>query len=357
MTDRPAAPFDQLPPDAPRLDRLVTVESQREVDLLSGQLTERTFVKLYVAARESGLLAAISDRDWKTLCTLATYMDGAGSCYPSQAALAKTLGCSRQMANERVRSLAAFRFQGHPVLLMVSGKGKKTADGTWAGNGYRVLPISRMRIYATDERDASHENQPGEPGAVSRVLDTVGDGPATVSSETVTARLDTNKNHPLEQEPSNFERQKPTHNLPGDGEEPDPTPQQPDQSGSAALQGIGAVLARRPLRRATPDEDQMALRAAVAEVGGKLGDRAPASSLTRARRLQRDSGLTRHLFIDRLYRALARTQEQRKGMGYCFAVLEDLLGLRTAGGSGQADRRATSPNQPSNGRPAAREAA
>src|SRR4051794_6518210 len=57
-------------------EHLVTVEAQREFDLFSGEWAERVFVKLYVAARTSGLLASISDRDWKTLCTLATYMDG-----------------------------------------------------------------------------------------------------------------------------------------------------------------------------------------------------------------------------------------------------------------------------------------
>src|SRR5690242_2988892 len=97
-------------PTARGVEPLVAVEVQREHDLFSGQRAERVFVKLYVAARASGLLAAISDRDWKTLCTLATYMDGEGYCHPSQAELAKAMGCSRQMANERVKSLAAFRF-------------------------------------------------------------------------------------------------------------------------------------------------------------------------------------------------------------------------------------------------------
>src|SRR3954468_19511116 len=104
------------PPERQRgIERLVTIEAQREFDLFSGEWAERVFVKLYVAARTSGLLATISDRDWKTLCTLATYMDGEGFCFPSQAELARALGCSRQMANERVKSLAAFRFQEHPV--------------------------------------------------------------------------------------------------------------------------------------------------------------------------------------------------------------------------------------------------
>src|SRR3712207_4339143 len=125
------------------LERLVSVEAQQEYDLFQGKTVERLFVKLYQAARTSGLLAAISDRDWKTLCTLATYMDKDGYCFPSQAELAAAMGCSRQMANERVKSLAAFRFRGQQVLLVV--KGERTAKGEWATNGYQVLPISRLR--------------------------------------------------------------------------------------------------------------------------------------------------------------------------------------------------------------------
>ena len=60
------------------MENLVSVEAQREFDLFTGEWADRIFVKLYVAARTSGLLAEISDRDWKTLCTLATYMDADG---------------------------------------------------------------------------------------------------------------------------------------------------------------------------------------------------------------------------------------------------------------------------------------
>src|SRR5215212_1059714 len=81
---------------------LVTVEAQSEVDLLSGERSERIFLKLYVEARRSGLLAAISDRDWKTLCVVATYMNATGYCFPSQDEIARALGCSRQTANERI---------------------------------------------------------------------------------------------------------------------------------------------------------------------------------------------------------------------------------------------------------------
>ncbi len=109
------------------------------------------FVKLYVAARTSGLLAQVSDRDWKTLCTLATFMDRDGRCYPSQAELARALKINRATANERIQSLARFRFEGKPVLLV---ERKVAARGRFANNRYTILPATKPRIFDRDgEKD------------------------------------------------------------------------------------------------------------------------------------------------------------------------------------------------------------
>ncbi len=174
-------------------ERLVSIESQAEFDLLSGERVERLFLKMYVAARTSGLVAAISDRDWKTLCVMATYMDKDGYCFPSQVELAPALGCSRQMVSERVNSLARFRFHGQPVFLVV--KGEHTKAGTWARNGYRVLPIANLEIFGNKRKQAptqSAAQQKGENSTMSRKLDTVKNPEATVSSPTGTVQLDTN---------------------------------------------------------------------------------------------------------------------------------------------------------------------
>jgi biotin operon repressor len=160
-------------------EQLVSIESQAEFDLLSGKRFERLFLKMYVAARTSGLLAVISDRDWKTLCVMATYMDKDGYCFPSQEELAPALGCSRQMVSERVNSLARFRFHGQPVFLVV--KGKHTKGGTWARNGYRVLPIANLEIFGNKK-----EQSPAQPTAQQK------NEKNTVSSPTGTVQLDTN---------------------------------------------------------------------------------------------------------------------------------------------------------------------
>ncbi len=324
------------------VDPLVTVETQREADLLSGAWAERTFVKLYVAARESGLLAAISDRDWKTLCTLATYMDGEGYCHPSQAELARAMGCSRQMANERVRSLANFRFRGQQVLLVA--KEDRTVNGEWARNGYRVLPISRLRIYdageTPEQTDSGNDTMSGAPRTVSSRLDTVD---PTVSSRTVTVRLDTNKKHPLEQEgnPSKFEGShdgvERTGTTPGGGKDrarratPDPA------DSSAPFAG---------LRGTTEEREQLA--AYLGDFSRELGDEAPLSStITRVLNVFKAADVPPGRWGDHLYRARAAAQEhtaqirkeatsgasgfrRKNKMPYFLAVLEQLVGLRPA---------------------------
>jgi len=166
---------------------LVTVQHERETDLATGEIQTRMFVKMYFDAVGSGLLAALGDRHWRTLCALATFMDEDGYCYPSQATVAKALGVSRQMANERIRALSVFRFEGKPVLQIK--KGRRSA-GKWIGNVYQILPVSQLAF-------GKKPNEIG-PDAMSRNLDMVTMS-STMSSSPDTVLLDTNKNH-LKQE-------------------------------------------------------------------------------------------------------------------------------------------------------------
>jgi len=378
-------------PDCRNNDPLVTVETQREQDLFSGRLAERTFVKLYVAARESGLLAAISDRDWKTLCTLATYMDGDGYCYPSQAELARAMGCSRQMANERIKSLSAFRFHGQQVLVVV--KEGRTEKGEWARNGYRVLPISRLRIYDTAESrgqsDSTNDTADEARSTVSRFLDTVGGDEPTVSSPTVTVPLDIKKNQRKQDlDLSNFEgsydqmesetARGPRHSRgstsppPGNvrrrgrGESgPKPlgeilsqraavTPKIDEAADSEISGVVHAPKVRLPAprreRAAADPEERERLRAFLDDFARELGDEAPLSStITRTLNIFTAAGVAPEQWSDLLYQARGLTQEhtaqirktanadstqirRKNKMPYFLATLEQLVGLRPAVG-------------------------
>jgi hypothetical protein len=347
--------------DERSVSQLVTVESQREFDFFTGQRSERTFLKLYVEARSSGLLAAISDRDWKTLCTLATYMDANGYCYPSQTELARALGCSRQMANARVKSLAAFRFQDKPVLIVE--KETRTQQGTWARNGYRVMPIASLGIFdgESQPRDGRKSRRPGwatpaegasdmpqqtvskdidTDSSTSRSIDTV--AAQTVSNHTVPVQLDTNKNHVTNKNQIEFSNLRKTKNSQQEREESSATGRdhlQQAQSG-AALETIGETLRQRVKPRSRSnhadayDEDRQVLLEYVRDFAREFGDRAPLkASTSRVYNLYHQSGLSRDTFIERLYQARAITKERQASIrsgrfAYFLGVLEDTLGLR-----------------------------
>jgi len=125
-------------------EKLVTIEIQKEYDTLEQSWENRVFVKLFVAARTSGLLKKISNREFKTLIALALYMDENGNCYPSQDQIARDLGISRETANRRIQSLLRFRFDGKPVVKAVRLRNKK---GTWENVRYTILPVAQVKIF------------------------------------------------------------------------------------------------------------------------------------------------------------------------------------------------------------------
>ncbi len=144
---------------------LVTVEFQTEVDIATGNREKRMFVKMYFEARDSGLLAALPDELWKTLCCLATYMDENGHCYPSQALLAKSLGISREHINKRIQRLLAFRFNGESVLTMTKNRESRRGGSRWANNVYQLRPISGFAMFEEPTELHNPESRPktGKP--------------------------------------------------------------------------------------------------------------------------------------------------------------------------------------------------
>lgn len=133
-------------------DNLVSVEAQTEQSITTGKRETRIFVKMYVDAVKSGLIASLGDANWRTLCVIASFMDENGDCYPTQEQIAKGLGVSRQAASSRVRKLLDYRWNGRPVITAVKGR---TEKGTWDNTRYTVLPISQLRIF-----DAEPEKLP-----------------------------------------------------------------------------------------------------------------------------------------------------------------------------------------------------
>lgn len=132
----------------------MAVEIQREFDVLEKDWKSNVFFKVYVSIRDSGLLAAMSDREWKTLSAVACFMDEDGQCYPSQGELGRVLGVSVSTANERIQALAQFRFDGKPVLI-VERRTRMTEKGPrFASNLYTILPVTHLRIFDKNDEKA-----------------------------------------------------------------------------------------------------------------------------------------------------------------------------------------------------------
>jgi len=116
--------------------------------------------------------------------------------------------------------------------------------------------------------------------------------------------------------------------------------------------------AARPLASADPNDQ--ALAAEIAALSAELGDDAPRSSLSRARNLCRDAGVSPPRFLALLDEAAARTRDRQasivkrrrdgstpNGMPYLFAVLQDLLHPappRLAAVGPDVDRRRSGPS-------------
>lgn len=187
----PEQPYD---PNSKTPKRLLSVEFQSEVDVPTGKVEHRMFLKMYFDARDSGLLADIGDRRWRTLSALATYMDEKGLCYPSQARIAKDLGIHRQRVNERIKELLEFRFQGRPVITVRKVRLSTRNGGRWANNVYQILPVTGFHIFSDNASTTATthsrglENRPSNPYVRKS-------GHTPVSANPDTGNPDTNQNH------------------------------------------------------------------------------------------------------------------------------------------------------------------
>ena len=125
--------------------RLVSVESQTEYSVTSGATETRIFVKFYVEAVRSGMIADLGPERLQTLLVLASFMNADGTCYPTQWQIAKSLGVSRETAGRRIKALSDYRWNGKPLIL----RERKRRPGamSWDHTVYKILPYSGLSIF------------------------------------------------------------------------------------------------------------------------------------------------------------------------------------------------------------------
>jgi hypothetical protein len=127
------------------LSNLVSIETQSEYSLTTGKKETRIFVKMYVDAVKSGLIADMGAERWQTLCVLASFMNEKGECYPTQEQIARALGISREAANRRIKSLCEYRWNGQPLVTKVQERNPK--NQRWLIVRYTILPLSQLAIF------------------------------------------------------------------------------------------------------------------------------------------------------------------------------------------------------------------
>jgi hypothetical protein len=108
---------------------------------------KRIFVKFYVDAVRSGMVADIGAERLQTLLVLASYMDADGRCYPTQWAIAEALGVARETANRRIKSLLRYHWRGQP--LVTAEKQRDPTTQSWANTVYTVHPVSNVGMFGT----------------------------------------------------------------------------------------------------------------------------------------------------------------------------------------------------------------
>lgn len=133
--------------------KLVSVETQSEYSVTTGRHETRIFLKMYVDAVKSGLVADMGSENWTTLCVIASFMDEKGECYPTQELIAKGLGISRQSANKYVKRLLDYRWNGRSVINAIKKRDART--GRWDTTRYTVLPISQLAIFNGEAEELS----------------------------------------------------------------------------------------------------------------------------------------------------------------------------------------------------------
>ena len=135
---------------------MLEVRIEKNFDVVEKSWDEKVFTKIYHSIRTSGLLAQLSDKDFRTLICLSTFIDSEGRCYPSQEALAKALGISRSAVAKRMKTLLAFRWHGKPL---VHAKKVRCNNGSFENTVYTVLPEASLRIFDGKDGENNHVNE------------------------------------------------------------------------------------------------------------------------------------------------------------------------------------------------------
>lgn len=124
---------------------MITISRHREFNALTKKAMDSLYLRVYLEAFESGLVAKMKPTDFTVFLAICSYMNENGTCYPTQQQLAKRCGISKTTVNSSVKSLLDFRLEGQPILFRKFAK-----TGNKLNSVYTINPLSQVAIFNSD---------------------------------------------------------------------------------------------------------------------------------------------------------------------------------------------------------------
>ncbi|MDI2586609.1 helix-turn-helix domain-containing protein [Psychrobacillus sp. NEAU-3TGS] len=103
---------------------------------------DEIYVRLYLSAFRSGLVAKLKATNFTVFMTICSYMNEAGECWPTQEQIAESSGIGKTTVNKSVNELLAFKFKGKPLISR-----RMVQNGYFKNSVYTIHPISQVAIF------------------------------------------------------------------------------------------------------------------------------------------------------------------------------------------------------------------
>lgn len=115
---------------------------------------DEVYVRLYLSAFKSGLVAKLKATNFTVLMTICSYMNEDGECWPTQEQIAERSGIGKTTVNKAVNELLAFRFNDKPLISR-----KIVQRGYYKNSVYNVHPVSQVAIFGGQVENINDEKK------------------------------------------------------------------------------------------------------------------------------------------------------------------------------------------------------
>jgi hypothetical protein len=121
---------------------MLGISKDTYTDLATNETKDSIYLRLYLSAFKSGLVAQLPATEFKILMVVCSYMNEAGECFPTQEQIAERSGFSKTTVNKAIKFLLEFEFNGKTVL-----NRDIVQRGYYKNSIYKVNPISQVAIF------------------------------------------------------------------------------------------------------------------------------------------------------------------------------------------------------------------